>query len=260
MNKNIIITSLEEDFAQIGLTEPGESLDERRVARRRMAGGRVAKKTQRSSQAEKRASKSYYRAHKASILRRRAKRAKTAKGKRRMAWLRAHESNNPQNLTGILEDIQNIVSQIDEGNSAESNLDTAIRSFANIAIIAEMLGDFFDSRELSEEMEQEFVEDVESASGFFPRLAESAAKVATKLNSLEEDDEIAEEELEKIFQEQMDALVEGLEFYADLTEEDDEDEDDEDDEDEDEDDMEESVQDPSFVRSRMATARRRMTR
>ena len=269
MRHPVVISSLEEDFEQIGLTEKksitesadASSEEELTERQRKMhkAGKRgfVKAKVGTSSQkrkwrmaAKKRKSKrkAYY---------------KSAKGRRaRKRREKLDMGLEPRtDLLSILEDVQEIVSKVEESNAPANDLDTTVRSFANIAIISEMLSDFFgaivEDEELSEGMDDELKEDVASAHQFFTQLAEQAAEVATDLSELDEDEEIVAEELEKIFQEQMDALVDGLEFYADLTEEECGDED----EDEDED-MEEAVEEsavPSF-RERMASARRKMDR
>ena len=239
MRHPVVIQSLEEDFRELGIIDQeapdeGEDFEEaRRIAKRRSAGGKTAKRTKRTSAKKLRAGKRYRRAHKGKISRTAKVMGKKASVKRRKKWLALHHADVPD-LASILEDVQAIVSQLDENtllSEDDFDLDTTIRSFANIAIISEMLSDFFgnlvEDEELSEAMGDDMMEDIADANEFFVELAEASADIATTLSEeLDEDEEIAVEELQKIFQEHMDDLVDGLEFYADLTEDEDEDEDD----------------------------------
>ena len=122
--------------------------------------------------------------------------------------------------------MQSIISTIDE-----DKVENAVKSFANVAIIAEMLSKIFSS--VVEEFEGDEAQELGEAAEFFGKLAEEAAGIATMLNEgVDEDtpeDEVPTyEDIEAKFQEHMEAVIDGLELYADLTEEEDEDSEDSD--------------------------------
>jgi hypothetical protein len=151
---------------------------------------------------------------------------------------RIHFGND--NVANMLEDTQELLASLDE-----AKVENSIKAFANVAIIAEMLARSFSK--FSEDVEGEEQENLESAAGFFAEMAEEAADIARGLKEAEE--EIDFEEIDEVFKAQMGDLLNGLEMYADITEDDDlanigeEDDDDDDDDDEDEDDKEEAKDD-----------------
>jgi len=187
--------------------------------------GRKMIRTKRSTAGERRASKMNYRTHKSQ----RKKHKRSAAGKRQAGIIakirnRLHMSADAQpdyrtNLTNLLEDVQDIVSHLDENNGEAS-----IKSFANIAIISEMLGEFFGLLAENEDAQElDLTEELAGAADLFNGMAEDAAAIATALHEGVEDDESAPtyEEIEEAFQRHMDALIDGLELYADLTEDED---------------------------------------
>jgi hypothetical protein len=302
MRHPVILSSLEEDFEQIGLTEKKplqeakttkevevdedidfedldlEGLDEEQIEelRTRYAAGSMKRvKLKRRSSAERAKSRRWEKAHKSqrkkadkrSAMKDRGKKAAIKKRRARKRRNRREdvEMTMQDQLSSILEDVQNIVSQIDE-NVVEDNedIETTIRSFANVAIISEMLSDFFEAvasdEELSEDLDDDLIESLEEATAYFTDLAENAASLATVLNEGEDseyelptDDEIAE-----AFEDWMGALVEGLEFYADLTEDDDADSDLGNELDEADDEEEDDSKMPAFLKKKMAASKKKM--
>lgn len=282
----VTLTSLEEDLRNIGLLEESadeelesdedleesdedldleleedEDLEEGRI-RRALRGGKVVTQ-KRTSAKERRKAKMYRKSGKGkAAMRKRARKLrkpsekrkllrKALKAKRkgtRQESVEVVENNEFQTVSSLLEDVQNIVSSLDE--QEREQLDDAVKAFANVAIISEMLSDFFgDSTELVEDVE--LTDDLAEMAQLFSTQAEVAAEIAESLNEGELEEGF---DYEDAFQHQLDSLIEGLSLYADMTEDEDEleeseegllegdDEDDDDDDDEDDDDdMEESV-------------------
>ena len=231
MRHPVVISSLEEDFKNLGLVddkkeataEPSEEPVEE--GRRRAAGKGRMVRTVKMRGKEKQKAKAWERAHKAERKRKAKRRKKTAQYKKLARIGKRFESEEPRGtlrngaLSGLFEEVETILSSLDE-----DRVENAIKSFANVAIIAEMLSEFFDAV-LQEDIEdKQLIEELSEASEFFDDLSESAAQVATSLNE-GEDLDVTLDEIEEAFNEQMESLVEGLEFYADLTEDDDLDED-----------------------------------
>ncbi len=241
MRHPVIISSLEEDFKNLGLVDRDDTISEEeeelQEKRRRVSGSGRTKKTKKMTGKALSKSRSYERRKKGQRKRMSAKRAKSAAGKKLARFSKRFEGQEDSmkatlhlgKLAGLFEEVEGILSSLDE-----DRVENAVKSFANIAIISEMLGDFF-SAVLEEDIDDdELVEELSEAATFFTDLSESAADIATALNEGEEL-EVTLDQIEEAFNEQMEALVDGLEFYADLTEDEDELDEDEFDEDEDED-------------------------
>jgi len=143
-------------------------------------------------------------------------------------------------VSNMLEDTQNILASLDE-----SKVENSIKAFANVAIIAEMLSRSF--AKFAEECEGEDQAHLEQAASVFGEMAEEAADIARELK--ESADDVDFDELEEVFKGQMSDLLNGLEMYADITEDEDlanlgeEDDDDEEDDDEDDEDEKEEAKD-----------------
>jgi hypothetical protein len=242
MRHPVIISSLEEDFKNLGLVDKDDTIthdddDELQEKRRRVSGSGRSKKTVKMRGKKLAKSRSYERKMKSKRKRSAKKRAKSGAGKKLSRFNKRFEGQEDSmkatlhlgKLAGLFEEVEGILSSLDE-----DRVENAVKSFANIAIISEMLGDFF-STVLEEDIEdEELVEELSEAAEFFTDLSESAADIATHLNEGEEL-EVGLDEIEEAFNEQMEALVDGLEFYADLTEDEESDDEDDDlDEDEDE--------------------------
>lgn len=292
----VVITSLEEDFKKIGLIaetkseqadtetdEGGEDLDEaRRVARRTVAGGRSVKRTKRTPPSLRMKAKRMYKRLKFKIKRalkikmRKPARRRRAKILRKRASKRRGEGVD-NTIANLIEEVADIVSSIDTAQTGD-----AVKSFANIAIISDMLSNTFVewSNNLDESYsDQETYDALADAAESLADLAEAAAEIAT---ALKEGAQVGEEEgeLEALFKEYMEDLLAGMDLYneaitemdtmhgkagnvgqpnalkkkgtkvesdEDLAEDDDEDEDDEDDGEED---GKKKV--PNFIKKKMA--------
>jgi hypothetical protein len=238
----VLITSLEDDFKKIGLIAEDKTPDvavveeddlgEGRQARRRGPGGRTAKRTKKTSVKRKRASKKYYKTHKSKIAKRRKKHARSSVGKKQAKLSKKfakHSSvDDPSGgLSSLIGEVADLVTAIEGGENLESN--EAIKSWANMAIISEMLGNFFDTiSEGEEDLELETA--FNEASETFSDLAESAAEHARGLSEGQHDED--DEDLQQTFSEHMHTLLSGLELFSDIVEGDaDDDDDDEDDDD-----------------------------
>lgn len=158
-----------------------------------------------------------------------------AAGRRRL-----HFSND--SVSNMLEDTQALLASLDE-----SKVENSIKAFANVAIIAEMLSRSFGK--FAEECEDgsKDQEHLAQAATVFGEMAEEAADIARELKESAED--IDFDDLEEVFKGQMSDLLNGLEMYADITEDEDltnlgeDDDDDEDDDEDDEDEKDEAKED-----------------
>jgi hypothetical protein len=267
-----VITTLEEDFKKIGLIaesksqtedteteadgaetespESPESIDEAgRIMRRTVAGGRKLARTKRTPVKTKMKGKRYWRKMKNKMkLKRKQKMRKPmarkrAKILRKRASARRHEGSENSPIANLIEEVADIVASIESAPKTD-----AIKSFANIAIISDLLANTFNewSENLTEETsDQETFDTLVEAAESLADLAEAAAEIATALkegNELEGD----AGELEAIFKEYMEDLLEGMDLYNEATaqmekkaaESDDGDEDDAEDDEDDEDDAE----------------------
>jgi hypothetical protein len=307
----VVITTLEEDFKKIGLIaesksltedteteaegaeptdESPETIDERRIMRRTVAGGRKLARTQRTPIAKKQKAKRYHKRMKNRIkLKRQRKmrkplvrrRAKILRG--RAAKRRGESANNP--IANLIEEVADIVASIETAPKTD-----AIKSFANIAIISDLLANTFNewSEGLTEETsDQETFDTLVEAAESLADLAEAAAEIATALKN---GDELEGDEgvLEAIFKEYMEDLLEGMDIYneataqmeadtmhgkagnigqpnalkkkgekvaesdEDLAEEDDEEDDEDEEDDDDEDDEKEGKKMPAFLKKKIA--------
>jgi hypothetical protein len=138
---------------------------------------------------------------------------------------KAQESAPVSRAASLIEEVNAIMESIDDSHRNE-----AVKAFANVGIIAEMLHMGF--AEFAEAYEDE---DLGATSAALSELSENAADIAA---ALEEGEEIEREALETEFRAQMEALVNGLDLYSDVVESDaelaeGEDEDDDDDDDDD---------------------------
>lgn len=240
MKSPIVITSLEEDFRKIGLLkaesleapsvaeEASEDLEEaQRIKKRlvRKAGGGVKiQKTQRTTAAERMKGKKYRRtAAGKKAARRRAKKMRTSRGKRlaaRMAKLGMAKGTRQESF----------------------DQDSALKSYANAAIIADHLAKIFvewmDNYELSAIEENTFA----SAATDMQEIAEAFAAIATRLN----DGELieSEEDVAEVFSEGLEAILDAVDLYEMADMEDESDYEEEDEARDEEEDMEEENADP----------------
>jgi hypothetical protein len=236
MRHPVIITSLEEDFRAIGILpkeeKPASTEDEpleERTRKRRKAGKRGMEKVKVGTTSQRRDWRMAARRRKSKIKAYR----KSARGRAARRKAKKFESSETMESTSVrinslLEDVQDIISTVDD-----ESIENATKSFANVAIISEMLARVFEA--VMDEFEEEDAQELGEAAEFFAELAEEAASIATLLHEgVDEDtpeDEIPTyEDIEAKFQEHMDALIDGLELYADITEDEDEDEEIEEDE------------------------------
>jgi hypothetical protein len=229
----VVITSLEEDFKKIGLIaesaparadeneEPGEEgeegLDEahRRIRKRTVAGGRKLATTKRTPVSTLMKHKRLYRKTKMKLKLKRKKKMRSSKFRKRAKILRKraaarrHEGTNSA-ISNLIEEVADIVSSLDQPVTND-----AIKSFANIAIISDLLANTFTewSNDLDESVsDQETYDTLADAAESLADLAEAAAEIAT---ALKEGNTIGEEEgeLEALFKEYMEDLLEGMDLY-----------------------------------------------
>lgn len=236
MRHPVIITSLEEDFRAIGIlpkeeakqpepeapeeTPEGEELGE---GKRRAAWGRKMVKTRKMRGKKKISSERYERTHRSQRKKARLKREKKMAVQRRELTLKNLNTDvdtTTARINSLLDDVQDIISTVDD-----ESIENAVKSFANVAIISEMLARVFEA--VKDEFEDDDAKELGEAAEFFGELAEEAASIATMLHEgVDEDtpdDEVPTyEDIEAKFQEHMDALIDGLELYADITEDEDE--------------------------------------
>jgi hypothetical protein len=227
----VVITTLEEDFKKIGLiaesksqtedTDDGaedgaEGLDETRIMRRTVAGGRKLARTKRTPVAKKMKSKRYYRKAKNILKLKRKKKMRKpvvrrrAKLLRKRAAKRRHEGTESSPIANLIEEVADIVASIESAPKTD-----AIKSFANIAIISDLLANTFNewSENLTEETsDQETFDTLVDAAESLADLAEAAAEIATALKEGSDIDG-DEGELETLFKEYMEDLLEGMDLY-----------------------------------------------
>ena len=223
----------EDDLVELALAiENGEDLEE--GFKKIFKGGKLQKVKKMVGKALAKARR-YMKSGKGKAAARRAKKKRAKKMKKasfkkrlkkqKMKAIRMgsrKESVESNDVASILEDVQNIVASLTEDEN-DVQLENAIKAFANVAIISEMLSDFFaEGVELAED-DEELSEELADAAQFFQEQAERSAEVATALDEGNLEEAFDEDfDLDEMFQECMDSLVEGLEFYADLSEEEDE--------------------------------------
>lgn len=233
----VVITTLEEDFKKIGLiaesksqtedteTEDGaespETLDEKRIMRRTQAGGRKLVRTKRTPVKLKQKAKRYWKRFKNIFKLKRKKKMRKPQVRRRAKILRkraakrAHrEGSENSPIANLIEEVADIVASIETAPKTD-----AIKSFANIAIISDLLANTFNewSEGLTEDIsDQETFDTLVEAAESLADLAEAAAEIAT---ALKEGDELEgdEGELEAVFKEYMEDLLEGMDLYNEAT-------------------------------------------
>jgi hypothetical protein len=260
MKKFAPITSLEEDFKSIGLAFPvteakaddeeekkeepkkadakddakdekdeateseEETIDEAVKARHVLKGGRYVKQgvkkhlTPAEKMKKKKENMKYKSRHKSAL--------KSSKAQKRMAMLRQarkkmhNESTDfgtaSDRIAGLLEDVQDLTTDIESETPVFESTE-AIKGFAQLSLVADKLAERFS--EMAEEVQSEELSDLSEA---FAALADEAADSAEGLLSVTESaDEMDEDLVESDFQSMTEALLEGLEVYADLIEGDD---------------------------------------
>jgi len=282
----IVITTLEEDFKKIGIlvesekpvvepvveadeddNEPiegqenmsEEELAELRVRRRTAKGKRTLKPTKRTPTRLKIKAKRYYRKFKKALKRAFKKRMRKPVMRKRAKVLakRAKSRREGQDtISNLIEDVQDIVNSLGGSGSQD-----AIKSFANIAIISDMLANTFtewtnDITESEDALDDETFDNLKAAVENLADLAEAAAEIATALKEGHEIDG----DMDLIFREYMADMLAGMDIYNEATkktETDDGDEDDaegdeDEDEDEDDDDEKEEGKMPDFIKKKIA--------
>jgi len=237
----VLITSLEDDFRKIGLIAESapnhddavdvigeEELDEAGRKQRGRTTKKMSRKARRKQALYRKSGtgkagmrKQKMRAKKPSVRRKQAKmRAKAIK----RGWQKSDVDDPSNGLESLIGEVASLVSAI-ESDKNESTSNDAVKSWANMAIISEMLGNFFEEiyqEEDDKELEAAFGEAAET----FSDLAESAATQARGLSEGQLDEE--DEDLQQAFSEHMATLLSGLELYSDIVEEDEDEDDDED--------------------------------
>lgn len=150
---------------------------------------------------------------------------------------KTQESAPVSRAASLIEEVNAIMESIDDSHRNE-----AVKAFANVGIIAEMLHRGF--AEFAEAYEDE---DLNATSQALSELSENASDIAA---ALEEGEEVEREALEAEFRAQMEALVNGLDLYSDVVESDaelaegeEEDGEDDDEDDDDKDDEKKSKKD-----------------
>lgn len=261
----VVLSTLEEDLRDIGILPekkpvvesvappvtppvaadapdaPDASIVERRNRLQvRVDGGKAHRvRTKRTSMAKKVDNRSNYRRSKNKIKRRNAKAGIQRRAARRdkiRGRLKAEGFDS--RVAGLMESVKDLLTQVKDGETvvkAAPEMNEAVKTFANLAIIAEMLADAFMA---FAEDEKEFdlstfeIVAMREMAATYAQVAEDCADIAETLDkgALAEEDK---EGVEEAFKAHMQTVLDGIEAFADLTEADDDDEDDEDDEDED---------------------------
>jgi hypothetical protein len=245
----VVLTTIEEDFKRIGLLDEAndeksqdemddkekhakkaaaaksapeekkegeEDLDEVRSSRlkRHTSGERLKWRRAKKKGKAKAAGRKYRKKSTVKrMLKRHRLRAKKlrhgkAAGRRRLTF-------GNDTISNMLEEVQEIVSGIDT-----ERVEHTVKAFANVAIIAEMLSRAFAKFEA--EAEGEDKDTLAEAAKFFSEMAEEASEIAKGLNEGPgEDEEFDLEEIGEVFKGHMSDLLNGLDMYADITEDDD---------------------------------------
>lgn len=231
-----VLSSLQEDFEAIGLAPKdspeggsdgdGDDLDEvRRTKTKKMSGAQKAKERQRYKSRKSKIKKYRKTAKAKKVSKKRAKRVKAGKvGKGRVR------------VYAGLGQISNIVSDVKAtlADLQSEDRDEALASFANVAIISDLLARGFSALTGQDDLGEDIdSEDLEGATETFADLAAFAAEVATALKG---GDLEVDEKLQAAFKEAVEDMLEGLDVFVALTEGEDDDDDDSTDEDTDDDD------------------------
>jgi len=229
---------MEEDFLAIGLiresrqtsdededkqvsegvesSEDDEGLDEALKLKRRQ------KKSAALRRALKRARHKEYLQNKGTEKLRSRKYSKTSRGKKRAkqraSFWRKHsgQAGKPQFRLAGLERVANMVEEVGNivGTIGERKDTEIVRGFANVALIADIMSRGFQA--IGKDVDEEELVKLGEA---FADMAEDAASIAEGLDA---GDLEIDEEVEAAFKADMDDLLNGLELYADLTEDDEE--------------------------------------
>lgn len=221
------------DDTQSETDEPIAEVSMKRTKKANSTQRRMWRKAKRKPKAKMSARKHN---RKSSVQRMRKKHQKKSDALHHGNAARAHTRLQFSNdtVSNMLESSQQILSSLDEEKSGN-----AIKAFAHMAILAEMLKRSLGriAEDLHKADEDEDVSDLLNAAEFYETIAEEAATIAKALK--EGEDEIDEDGMADYFRANMAEVMNGLEFYSSITEDDDSD-DDEDDDDGDEDGSEES--------------------
>lgn len=111
-------------------------------------------------------------------------------------------------VSNLLESVNEIVAGIDKSSTSE-----AVRSFASMALIADMLGRGFS--QLSRKFEDRSLARVARGYG---ALAEQAADAADELEKGEEEGDLPDEDdVKETFRRQMGRILDGIDLFADMT-------------------------------------------
>jgi myosin heavy subunit len=252
MRHPAITTTAEEDLRALGLmnesddTDQGEPIEELHAVRthkgtssEKRAWRKAKKKPHAKMQAKKHNRKS-------SVQRLRKKQQKATHGKTGRKHVRRMLGMGNDTVSTMLENTQTLLESLNQ----EQN-ENAIKAFAHLAILAEMLARSFNY--ISEDIgtnDEERATNLSKASEFYGEMAEEAADIAKALREGEEADEAG---MADYFRSKMAALLDGLDAYSELTDNEDdedtevseasnddeeEDDDSDDDDDDDEDDSE----------------------
>lgn len=123
---------------------------------------------------------------------------------------RQDEGKSYDRVSKLIENVNEIMESLDNSRRNES-----VKAFANVSIIAEMLRRGFAN--FAESTEDGELGEASEALGL---LAEEAAEIA---RAIEAEEDLDGEKVEEEFRSQMDALLNGLDFYSSLMESTDED-------------------------------------
>jgi hypothetical protein len=126
-------------------------------------------------------------------------------GERRKVTGRRHEGLD--RVAGLVEEVKEIVTGLNEGNVKE-----AVRAFANVSIIAELL-----SRSFTYFAEKHDDNEYDESSELLSSLAEDAAEIAEGLKaSVDESEAVDLSTLDETFEGMMETIMMALEDYAEL--------------------------------------------
>jgi len=235
-----VLSSLQEDFEAIGLapkSPPSEGSDgagevdeAKRVKTKRMTSAQKAKERKRYKGRRAKIKKYRKTAKAKKAAKKRAKRVKAGKvGKGRMRVFAGLGS-----IANIMSDVKGLMDTLQS-----EDRDEALASFANVAIISDLLSRGFAALSGQDDLGEDVdSQDLEGASETFTDLAAFAAEVATALKS---GDLEVDEKLQAAFKEAVEDMLEGLEVFVALTEDEDDDSDSSDDSDDDSDSSDDST-------------------
>lgn len=131
----------------------------------------------------------------------------------------AHESMTAR-IDSLIEDARALVSGLSESEDPSFKISDAVKAYANVAVIssrlAEQFAEFVENTELSEAVSEAGCE----LSDVFASLAEDAADSAVELSQVTEAtvEDLDADAVQSDFKEVMESLIQGLETYRELTE------------------------------------------